>query len=195
MPAGMLATPQGADALSADRIDSHPAMTSSALPTRATPMGQATSVTSAAGRPTSFADERPPITRDALPTRPIDLVAEALAQTEPHEPEAQAAGSRAAARPSKMNRLPVRVHIECDAQRATVWLGVDAAARAALPAVTEAIGRWLAQTGYGVPTFVCNGQVLNDKTDPEFPLADDLARKHAPATPIFAIEPNTGESS
>jgi hypothetical protein len=91
-------------------------------------------------------------------------------------------------------RLPVRVHIEGDAQRATVWLGVDAQAHAELPAVAEAIGRWLAQAGYGVPTFVCNGRVI-DKTGHEFAMAEDRVSDRTPATPAFEIEPPTGESA
>jgi hypothetical protein len=133
--------------------------------------------------------DRPSIALAALPTGPAEPEALEANPTEPH-----ASGARPPAREPNTERLPVRVHIEGDAQHATVWLGVDAQARAELPAVAEAIGRWLAQAGYGVPTFVCNGRVI-DKTGHEFTMAEDPASDRAPATPAFEIEPPTGESA
>jgi hypothetical protein len=69
-------------------------------------------------------------------------------------------GRQAASAPPE-GQLPVRVHVEGDAQQATVWLGVDAGAYAELPAVTQAIARWMARSGYGAATWICNGQILD----------------------------------
>lgn len=130
---------------------------------------------------------------------PIEQTASSIKHTPSRAPDTLTAlpaheGRDGATRPSSASRLPVRVHIEGDAEHATVWLGIDAAARAELPAVTEAIGRWLAQAGYGVPTFVCNGRVI-DETGREFQPAEQGATDRASATPVFTIEPATGESA
>lgn len=74
----------------------------------------------------------------------------AAAEAEQHTASAPRAG-----------RLPVRVHVEGDEQRSTVWLGVDAAVLAQLPDLALAVRRWLTRAGYGEPTWICNGQPLD----------------------------------
>lgn len=71
------------------------------------------------------------------------------------------AADEGAAPVSTNSRLPVRVHVEGDGTRSTVWLGVDPAALAQLPSLTAAVRRWLTHSGYGAPTWICNGRPLN----------------------------------
>lgn len=83
-------------------------------------------------------------------------------------PDETGAASSLPARAAKGDgaKVPVRVHVEGDAQRATVWLGVDAAADLDMTSLTRAIGRWLASAGYGTPIWICNGRTLELAHEP-----------------------------
>lgn len=56
----------------------------------------------------------------------------------------------------------IRVHVSPQGeQEATVWLGVDAAHRQAVPMLTQILARQLAQRGYDKLNWVCNGQNMS----------------------------------
>jgi hypothetical protein len=108
------------------------------LPATPSALSVAASAVSAASRAAALGSEPfatiteeafAPIVSDMHVTVPVDLEAEVLAQAEAFSSQAPDADARPTARPTDGNRLPVRVHIEGDARQATVWLGVDAAAR------------------------------------------------------------------
>jgi hypothetical protein len=87
-------------------------------------------------------------------------------------------GATGDASASAAEDLPIRVHIEGDAEAATVWLGMNASVSAELAAAKDVIGRWLARTGYGPATWICNGRVI-DPPRPQWPampfsLGDDV---------------------
>ncbi|HEX5682655.1 MAG TPA: hypothetical protein VFY73_01360 [Ideonella sp.] len=88
----------------------------------------------------------------------------------------------------------VRVHVEGDAERSTVWLGIDASARPSLLAITEVVSRWLARAGYGTPTWICNGQAIGDPGDGDASYLTP-ADKPVKAALSFKIEPPIGESA
>jgi hypothetical protein len=102
-----------------------------------------------------------------------------VATGEPATAEAEHAEDRAVARQPASDRFsaqqPIRVHVEGDAERATVWLGMDASASLDIPAVTRAIALWLSRAGYGQPTWICNGQAL---------VPDEFLAGESPGTPI-----------
>jgi len=91
--------------------------------------------------------------------------------------------------------LPIRVHIEGDAEAATVWLGMNASVSAELAAAKDVIGRWLARTGYGPATWVCNGRVIDpphsQRPAVPFSLDRDLPSS---STADFVSKPTQGES-
>lgn len=78
--------------------------------------------------------------------------------------EGQLADSAKASRSARTVRhdgaLPVRIHVEGDAGHATVWIGLDAAARDDLALIGESLGRWLLDAGYGSSTWICNGRPM-----------------------------------
>lgn len=78
-----------------------------------------------------------------------------------------AATQHASPPPEREDTLPVRVHVEGDARGATVWLGINAAAQGELPALQATISRWLAQKGYGSPTWICNGRRVEEHAPPD----------------------------
>jgi hypothetical protein len=79
------------------------------------------------------------------------------------EPAAQSS-TGATARPQTASATdvpePLRLHAEWSAQGVRIWLGADAQAGGAAPALAPQLVRWLAQQGVALLSLVCNGRTV-----------------------------------
>lgn len=107
---------------------------------------------------------------DALGRVTARVDALAVTGPEPASTGPDRASRQAASNASESSPMPVRVHIEGDAEQATVWLGMNAQSVVHLPQLTQAIGRWLARTGYREARWVCNGQPVDPSRAPVAPI-------------------------